>query len=250
MMLGTTTTLGLLLLVQGNLRSAEAFQGRDLTYYSAKAAVEVAMADLLAGQDIALPGYTPSPVTLNGVTSTVSVQTPAGSYRPKLVYRYIDPGASTALASLPGGGERVVKIEGVQPFSTIGMSWAFDDSFLPHLEMVIEDSTGAVIARDEQEDARTPFQLIVRSGTDTRYTIRFINRGNSPVASLSFSSLGGLDHTWVLAKASGREYILRADTVGGFGLKAYVRQIPGPDQVSPVPQVIVVETWRSIRLGE
>jgi hypothetical protein len=92
-------------------------------------------------------------------------------------------------------------------------------------------------------------QLFVLAGPDTTYTVQFINEGapdKASAQSLPFSSLGGSDHTWVRTKMTGKEYLLRATVRDAFALKAYVRQLPGPDQPSAgVPQLIVVEAWRS-----
>jgi hypothetical protein len=270
MVLGTTVTVVLLVGTAAQLRSSGSSRERDSAYFTAKAAVEVALADLLQGQDISLPGYQPPPVSLNGVEAQVRVSTPpVGSDQPKLIYRYGDPGAKTALASLAPGQSLAVTLVGVQPFSTIGVNWAFADptplgtgTTKLSLELVVEDVSGLVVGKKAvagkigEHPARSPVQLFVRAGPSTKYVVRFKNTSKPDdkdavaASSRPFSSLGGSDHTWMRAQMTGREYILRATATNAFVLKAYVRQIPGPSQVGAVPQLVVVETWRADTSGQ
>jgi len=202
------------------------------------------MGDMLRGVDLFHQGYQPPQFTLNNLPVTVTVAAPAGSYRPKTVFRYMDPGVKTGLASLEPGDTWSVRLEGVLPFSILGGGWAFDDTLPPSVRIEIEDPTGAK-AVTAAERTVSPLQLLVRSGTASEYIVRFVNTGTTPVVSKRFSSLGDDDKTWILGKMTGREYILESTAgEGTYKLRAYVRQIPGPDQPGAVPQIIVVETWR------
>lgn len=270
MVLGTTVTVVLLVGTAAQLQSSGSSHERDSAYFTTKAALEVTLADLLQGQDISLSSYQPPPVSLNGEEARVSVSTPpAGSDRPRLIYRYVDPGAATRLVSLAPGQSFSVTLEGVQPFSTIGVGWAFDDATSQgtgktklDLELVVEDASGLVVGKKAvagtigEHPARSPAQLFVRAGPSTTYVVRYKNTSKPDdqfavaVNSKPFSSLGGSDYTWMRAQMTGREYLLRATAGTAFVLKAYVRQIPGPSQAAPVPQLVVVETWRAATSGQ
>lgn len=270
MALGATVTVVLLVGTAAQLRSSGSSRERESAYFTAKAALEVTLADLVQGQDISLPSYQPPPVSLNGVEAQVRVSTPPfGSDQPKLIYRFVDPGATTSLVSLAPGESQALTLEGVQPFSVIGINWAFDDA-TPQgtsktnldLELVVEDASGlvvgkkAVLGKSGEHPAWSPVQLFVRAGPSTTYVVRFSNTSKPDdkdavaVNSKPFSSLGGSDHTWMRAQMTGREYILRAAAGNAFVLKAYVRQMPGPSQVAPAPQLVVVETWRAATSGQ
>jgi hypothetical protein len=241
---GIVVSTSALALVGGHLQVSKTYEVRGASYYTAKAGMDAAMADMLLGVNLLRQGYQPPQLTVNNLPVTVTVAAPAGAFRPKAVFRYVDPGVQTGLASLGPGNAWTVRLEGVQPFSVLGVGWAFDDTSPPSVRIEIEDPTGAkAVAEDER--TKSPLQLLVRSGTSTEYVVRFTNTGTTPVLSLPFSSLGDDSKTWILGKMTGREYILEAAAgEASYALRAYVRQIPGPDQPGAVPQIIVVETWR------
>lgn len=241
---GIVVSTSALAVVGGHLQVSKTYEVRGASYYTAKAGMDAAMGDMLRGVDLVRQGYQPPQLTVNNLPVRVTVAAPAGSYRPKTVFRYVDPGVQTGLASLGPGNTWSVRLEGVLPFSVLGVGWAFDDTLPPSIRIEVEDPTGAK-AVSAAERTRSPLQLLVRSGTATEYVVRFINTGTAPVVSKPFSSLGDDVNTWILGKMTGREYILEA-TAGeaSYALRAYVRQIPGPNQLVAVPQIIVVETWR------
>ena len=141
--LGTGAMLGV---VNSTTRGSGAFlEGTD-AYYASAAGVEFVMADLLAGVDALDGSYTLPDLIVNDQEITVLVSSPQTSIHPATEYRYVDPGAASGLASLASGDTWSVKLNGVQPFSTLFVNWAFTPQTTGDLRIRVLDSGGGEIA--------------------------------------------------------------------------------------------------------
>ena len=176
------------------------------------------------------------------------IEAPQEEARPRVAYRYIDPGATAGLASLAPGATWSVKLNGVQPLSTLFVNWAFSFGAgeAPDLEIRALDSEGDEVADSiEPEVSGAPATLIARLDSGDTFTVVFENEDDdSPILSRGFSVKGRLDSTWMFVKSVGKEYLITA-VAGDLALRAYVRQIPGPGSTSPpLKQTVVVESWQ------
>ena len=113
---GALATGVMLGVVNGTSRASGAFRDSTETYYAASSAIEAVMADLLEGVD-ALPvsGDTPyvKPVVeVNSFPVTLTISAPTVAEPPRAVYRYVDPDAGGALASLAAGATYTSKLHG------------------------------------------------------------------------------------------------------------------------------------------
>jgi hypothetical protein len=186
---------------------------------------------------------------------------------PRTVYRYIDPGASSALASLAPLGVHRVRLLNVEPYSLLAVNWTFTAVPFDEAEGEIRvfDSRGTKIAEedgevDDDDGQQATVSLAVQLGADSEYVVEFLNEEDDkgPILSMPFSSVGGAGATWIHSKLNGREYVVTASASGVTGatgeevaapviLRAYVRQLPGahPDNAA-LKQIIVMESWRRL----
>jgi len=244
--LGSLSTGAMLGIITSSSRSSGAFQDSAQAYYAAASGIEAVMADLVAGKDALAPSYTVPSVTLNGHTVAISIAPPQVDVTPRAIYRYIDPGAGDGLAALAPKAVWRVKLNGVEPFSSLLVNW----SFLPQddidLEIRVFDASGKEVAEDDEsseEDA--PATLVTRLGSGDTYFVEFdSDEDSNAIISRAFSARGGQDNTWILVKSTGKDYLITS-TAGEVALQAYVRQIPGLGPTSPpIKQTVVVESWQ------
>ena len=104
------------------------------------------------------PSYTPPSLDLNDRTVGLLIEAPQEEARPRVAYRYIDPGATAGLASLAPGATWSVKLNGVQPLSTLFVNWAFSFGAgeAPDLEIRVLDSEGDEVADSIEPEVRAP----------------------------------------------------------------------------------------------
>ena len=261
---GALTTGAMLAVATTTARSSGDFQETTSGYYAAAAGIELPMAYMLEGGDaFSLETcYSAPPITVNNIQPQVSITSPEAAgltVRPKVEYRHIDPGVPVedigGMRLLGPGDKWRLKLNGVVPNTSLIVNWAYVASELPDVDITVFDGTGDVVERAlPTRSTSAPILLMGRLGQGDTYTVEFKNDGDTPVLSRDFSSKGGRDFTWILAKATGREYLITSST-GEFALRAYIRQIPGPqepDLENPdcaplrpaVKQRIIVESWQ------
>ena len=174
--LGTGAMLGV---VNSTTRGSGAFlEGTD-AYYASAAGVEFVMADLLAGVDALDGSYTLPDLIVNDQEITVLVSSPQTSIHPATEYRYVDPGAASGLASLASGDTWSVKLNGVQPFSTLFVNWAFTPQTTGDLRIRVLDSGGGEIASSANPGALgMPAVAVARLASGDTYTVEFKNQAS------------------------------------------------------------------------
>ena len=137
------------------------------------------------------PSYTPPSLEQNDRTVGLLIEAPQEEARPRVAYRYIDPGATAGLASLAPGATWSVKLNGVQPLSTLFVNWAFSFGAgeAPDLEIRALDSEGDEVADSiEPEVSGAPATLIARLDSGDTFTVVFENEDDdSPILSRGFS---------------------------------------------------------------
>ncbi len=223
-------------------------QDRVCWIFTKEAGIEAVMADLLEGKDAMAPGYAPPSLNLNGVAVTISVTVPPTDPGPRTLYRYIDPGTKQGLASLAPGTTWSVKLNGVQPLSTVVVNWAFPSATgdrVPQVEIRLIDINGRRIGHGTSPLVTGfPAALLTQARTGDTYTLEFKNNDTAPVVSRDFTIKGGQNNTWVLLKAVGKEYLITA-IAGKVKLAAYVRQLPGPGPTSQqLKHMVLLESWQ------
>lgn len=257
---GIVVSTAMVVYIQGNLQATLKSQGRETSYYTATSGIEAALADVSRGLDLLGPTYTPPAITINGDDPIIAVSGPVSAGRPTLRYRYLDGGAATGLAPLGPGSSWVVQVNGVEPFSNLLANLAFTSASNPNVTVQIEDDQANLIMENSLAQVLDTtlnlyqVRVVTRLGVADTYFIRFVNNGANPIVSSFHSSVGGSDATWILAKATGNEYLISSTTSDDFELRVFVRQIPGPGATgTQVRQVVVIETWtpRGLRgIGE
>ena len=243
--LGALAVGALLAIANASSRASGDFQDRTDAYYAAAAGIEAVMADLLDSQNALDPAYSVPSVTVNGLTPTISVTSPEVDLSPRVRFRYIDPGVSRGLSPASPGSLWIVKLNRVEPFSSLFVSWSLESGNIRKLDMKVKDPAGRVIARSPSaSQAAVNAIVLVQLGADDNYTIEMKNGDVGTVVSKPFSAKGGNQNTWILVKAVGNEYLVTS-TAADVTLRAYLRQIPGLGTTSPGPkQTVVIESWQ------
>ena len=243
---GAISTGSMLLFVTTATRTSGFFTDSSEAFYATASGIELVMADLVDGVDILDAGYTPPSIDLNGVTGDVTVTAPLiTDLTPKPSFRYIDPGVVEGLTTLASGDIWSVKLNGVEPLSTLFVNWAYITGDIPNLQIRVRDSSGQQIATSTPAQAKdVPVALVTSLGTGDTYTVEFENPAAFPVPPEQFNVGGGLGNTWIFVKLTGKPYLVTS-RAGLTGIRAYLRQIPGPGSTSPGPeQAVVIESWQ------
>ena len=247
---GALSTGAMLGIITTSARSSGSFHDNTESYYAAAAGIEIVIADLLEGKDALDTGDTPYQVPqldVNGRPVKISIAPPAGGTKPRVLYRYIDPGTRQGLSSLAPGATWSVKLNGVTPFSSVFVNWAFSYSTadVPELEIRVLDSEGQqIVSASKPEVQGFPANLKIQVKKGSTYTVEFENKDTAPIVSRDFTIKGGQDRTWIFMKAVSKEYIITAEA-GVVRISAYVRQLPGPGPTSTqLKHMVLVESWQ------
>ena len=261
---GALSTGAMLAVATTATRSSGDFQETTAGYYAAAAGIELPISYMLEGADAYSLDtcYSAPSIIVNEIQPQVSITSPeaAGlSIKPKVEYRHIDPGVPVedigGMRLLAPGDTWRIKLNGVVPHTSLIVNWAYVASELPEVDITIFDATGDIVERALPiRSTSAPVTVMARLGEGTTYTVEFKNDGDLSILSRDFSSEGGRDFTWILVKAIGREYLITS-TIGEFALRAYVRQIPGPQEPEPedpgyaplkpeLKQRVVIESWQ------
>ena len=247
---GALSAGAMLGIITTSSRSSGVFLDNTESYYAAAAGIEIVMADLLEGKDALATADTPYQVPqldVNDLPVKISISPPGPGTKPRVLYRYVDPGAQQGLSSLAPGATWSVQLNGVVPFSSLFVNWAFSYSTadVPELEIRVLDSGGQQIASaTKPEVPGFPANVKIQVKEGSTYTVEFENKDTSPIVSRDFTIKGGQDRTWMFMKAVGKEYVITSEA-GVVRLFAYVRQLPGPGPTSTqLKHMVLIESWQ------
>ena len=113
-------------LLATHFRSNSSAEDGERLYYAMGAGIEAAMADLIRGADLLDPAYSPPEINVNGVRTTVTVDSQGASANLDPILQYFDPGLRDSDLLMIASGQRyLLHIMNVHP-GTLQVNWAFD----------------------------------------------------------------------------------------------------------------------------
>ena len=190
-----------------------------------------------------------------------SVGAPAQVVR-QITQQYVDPGLrNPAMARIASGEGYLLRVYYVQP-GLAKVNWA---AHTPNFSrgqkqiqvfrgLVIDDTQvvppGRITSRPPargndlivSEKSRKPFVQTDFFEVDRGlYTIVFFNRSNKTMIAEPFAATGNDEDTWIYIPAF-RDYVVDS-SVGNVGLKAVIRQVPGPVEPPGLPWTTSTISW-------
>lgn len=280
MIVGFMVMGALLSLLNANILAGGRYMDYTMEYLVALSGLEALVADLAGGKDGLAPGYDPPKVEINNLRASFTISTPTGN-GPPIAFLYLDPGTTSGLSPLRPNTAWTIKLWGVESHAPITVNLAFywedytppwhplgygfdeDDAKIEFQE----DGTIVVYPRRGrrwgikleslwrisiyQETALmlrrwgwlSPAHVKTSAPRQGLYRVEFVTYGLHNLYSYPYDSLGDSAHTWVYSKLSGREYLVTV-TAGNTSLSAFLRQLPGPKEGTPLlPQIMVQWFW-------
>lgn len=209
-------------------------------YFTADAGIEAGLADLRQGSDALDGAYVVPSVSLNGFTASISISTPPRDEYVPFGSVFVDTEIAASLSPLAGNIDFLYVIDNVKTFADFQVSWVFtppDNGW----QMTVFEGVGtggsqlANATKNESPGRLTVDGVGIASGS---YTIRFRNKFTNAITSAAFSQIGSPDGTW-LRIVAWKDYVITS-TVEDTTIVAYVRQGPGPNQVT---STVHITTW-------
>jgi hypothetical protein len=247
------TIIAAVTLLDSHFRSIAKAGDGERMYYALDSALEAVMADLVRGADAASPSYTPSPATVNELTPSITVTTPASGAAPSSIQQYFDPGLRHPnLLGMPGSKGYLVHIFNVRP-GLLAVNWAFDISAgagaSPTADLTlkvlkdassqtpgrVDDCPTATVLASSSKSFQAAGSYNLASGAVNIsepgvYSVVFcvVTMTQSNMTTRAFKPTGALTDTWVYSVAY-KDYQITA-SAGDASVTASVRQMPGPTQ--------------------
>lgn len=240
-------------LLATHFRSIATAEDGERLYYAMDAGIEAAMADLVRGADLLSPAYDPPELEINGVRTTITIdsQSESASLEPNL--QYFDPGVrDPALLMIPSGQRYLLNIMNVHP-GTLQVNWSFD--IIANGEELLEGNlilkvlklealpssgrgagcpSGALHALINKEitsgGAYTMSSGAINIGEPGIYSVAFCveNLAGATLTTRPYKPSGLLTDTWIYGMVF-KDYKIIAHAQVAT-VTAFVRQMPGPTQ--------------------
>lgn len=194
--------------------------------------------------------------------------------------QYIDPGLKNpAFSTMAAKEGYLLRIYNVRP-GLMNINWAShtpdfsqsNTSILVFRGLVISSGAlvtpGRITSKPPSKDndlilaaSSRPKEAFVRTGfidVDTGvYTIVFFNDSSSPVIAEPFAATGNKEDAWIYVPAF-KDYLVDVQ-VGRVGLKAVLRQVPGPTEppnfpwsttnINWIENLVLIQSWEPYGLG-
>ncbi|MBF8267793.1 MAG: hypothetical protein HW388_1301 [Dehalococcoidia bacterium] len=198
----------------------------------------------------------------------------------QITQQYIDPGLmNPSFATMAPDEGYLLRIYNVHP-GLLNVNWASHASDYGEAKRSIQVFRGLVIDNDvvvlpgritdeiSREDndllvkaKSRPGEAFVRTGyidvDRGLYTVVFYNDSSSTVITEPFAATGNPEDTWIYAPAY-KDYLVDVQ-VGDVGLKAVVRQVPGPVEppnlpwsttnISWIENLVFIQSWEPYGVG-
>ena len=240
-------------LLATHFRSISSAEDGERLYYAMDAGIEAAMADLIRGADLLDPAYRPPEIELNGVRTTVTIDSQGDSSSLDSILQYFDPGLRDPdLLMIPSGQRYLLHIMNVHP-GTLQVNWAFDitknkeellegNLSLKVLKLDALPSSGggsgcpsgalhSLINREiTSAGAYTMSSGAIDISEPGTYSVAFCveNLAGATLTTRPYKPSGSLNDTWIYAMAF-KDYKITAHAQVAT-VTAFVRQMPGPTQ--------------------
>jgi hypothetical protein len=240
-------------LLATHFRSISSAEDGERLYYAMDAGIEAAMADLIRGADLLDPAYSPPEIDVNGVKTTVTVDSLGESANLDPILQYFDPGLrDPALLMISSGQRYLLHIMNVHP-GTLQVNWAFD--IIKNNEELLEGNlilkvlkldalpssgggsgcpSGALHALINKEITSAGAYTMSSGAIDIIepgiYSVAFCveNLAGATLTTRPYKPSGSLTDTWIYAMAY-KDYKITAHAQVAT-VTAFVRQMPGPTQ--------------------
>ena len=182
--------------------------------------------------------------------------TDVGTIAKKATHEYIDPGLrNPVMANVAAKEGYLLRVYHARP-GVLNANWAYNPSgsgneqtLLQVFRALVIDggavaSPGKITTKPSatnnelvRQETSQPGETFVRTGFVSLeaglYSLVFFNDSTSTAATSSFAASGAKEDTWIFAAAF-RDYVVEA-IAEGVGLKAVVRQVPGPSEPPNAP---------------